>query len=79
MKKMNPAKVRIVVWCLFAIAVVFCLVGECTEIRVLTVVGVIVLIGGLVSHLIFYKCPHCGIFLGRSGGDYCPYCGKRYH
>ena len=25
---------------------------------------------------IFHRCPHCGRFLGRSGGPCCRYCGK---
>lgn len=37
----------------------------------------IIFMVALGIHLIFYRCPHCGKFLDRSTGDYCPYCGQQ--
>ena len=31
----------------------------------------------LIPHFLFYKCPHCGRFLGRNEGEFCQHCGKR--
>ena len=31
----------------------------------------------LVLTALFWKCPHCGKFLGRSRGVYCHHCGKK--
>ena len=27
--------------------------------------------------ILFWKCPHCGKYLGRSIGEYCPHCGEK--
>ena len=32
----------------------------------------------LVFHFLFYRCPHCGAYLGRNLPDgFCPRCGKK--
>ncbi|MBQ3534928.1 MAG: hypothetical protein IJA56_07215 [Clostridia bacterium] len=33
--------------------------------------------GWFVLTALFWRCPHCGTFLGRSTGEYCPHCGKK--
>ena len=30
----------------------------------------------LIPHFLFNKCPRCGKQLGRSGGAFCPFCGR---
>ena len=47
------------------------------EVTALTVIGVLLVIAGLIIHFAYYRCPHCGRFLDRSTGAYCPYCGKK--
>ena len=32
---------------------------------------------GLLFSLLLGRCPHCGKYLDRSSGDFCPYCGKK--
>lgn len=51
-----------------------------TSTPVFFVIGLLLLIGGVVVRLVFYRCPHCHRLLpGRAplDMDYCPYCGKR--
>ena len=56
---------------------VLALVGALMEVTALTVIGVLLVIVAVVIHFMFYRCPHCGEFLDRSTGAYCPYCGKK--
>lgn len=75
MKKLTPQKVRFwMVTAGLAGAVVYA-AGIAMEIKLISGAGVVMIAGALIFHLIFYRCPHCGKYLDRSGGDYCPYCG----
>lgn len=76
MTKLRPFQIRIIVWILFAIGAMVGIFGALAEITPLSVLGIVVLIFGVGCHLLFYRCPHCGKFLDRSTGDFCPYCGK---
>ena len=42
----------------------------------LTFLGLALLCGGLVTKARFFRCPHCGQYLGRSNGKFCQWCGK---
>ena len=42
----------------------------------LTFLGLALMCGGLIIKVRFFRCPHCGQFLGRSSGKYCQWCGK---
>ena len=42
----------------------------------LTILGILMLIGNMMFRLICFRCPHCGRYLDRSSGEFCPYCGK---
>ncbi|MBT9683935.1 hypothetical protein [Pseudoflavonifractor sp. MCC625] len=77
MKKLLPPQVRTVVWILFAVGGIVGMIGALAEITLLWVLGVVVLICGTGYHFLFYRCPHCGKFLDRSTGAFCPYCGKK--
>ena len=39
-------------------------------------IGAVITVSCLIPDFLFNKCPHCGKHLGRSEGDYCPFCGK---
>ena len=41
--------------------------------------GLILLIGGIIWHILFMKCPHCGHHLNPRMGipNFCPECGKK--
>ena len=43
------------------------------------VVGLILMLGGIVWHVVFLRCPHCGhLFHFRQAIPiYCPNCGKK--
>lgn len=50
-----------------------------TEIPVLSVIGLLILIGGGVVFLVFYRCPHCHRLLPWRAPldmEYCPFCGE---
>lgn len=32
----------------------------------------------VIFQIIFYRCPHCGKYLGRTTGRHCPYCGEKF-
>ena len=42
--------------------------------KYLVIGGIIV---GLTLNLCWWRCPACRRFMGRDGGEYCPYCGKK--
>ena len=42
----------------------------------LTFLGVAMMCGGLIIKARFFRCPHCGQYLGRSNGQFCQWCGK---
>lgn len=77
MWKDSPRTVRKIVFGTFAVGAVLALVGAMVEVTALTVIGVLLVIAGLIIHFTYYRCPHCGRFLDRSTGAYCPYCGKK--
>ena len=51
--------------------------GALVQSALLIVAGLLLLIVALVLHFTYNRCPHCGRFLDRSTGAYCPYCGKK--
>lgn len=40
------------------------------------VVGAVMLLAALGLYNIWWRCPHCGKFLGRKHEVHCRYCGK---
>lgn len=77
MKNLVPKKVRAVVFATFAAGILAGGASYCWQSTPLAVLAMIIIMVALGIHLIFYRCPHCGKFLDRSTGDYCPYCGQR--
>ena len=43
----------------------------------LLLVGFLAMLGAVVLHMCWWRCPHCGQFLGRDKGEYCQHCGKK--
>lgn len=70
---MKPKKARKLIVCLWMIGMIIMMFAYIHIIFVL--IGLITASSGVVVSILFYKCPHCGKHLGRSGGDFCPYCG----
>lgn len=50
----------------------------CSEPKLLYgIIGFVLLVVGVVILFKYYRCPHCGEFLGRDEmGKCCPHCGK---
>ena len=71
---MDYRNARTVMFALFALGFLVGVVGQNEQ---CIVIGTLIIFSGLAVLLIYYRCPHCGRYLGREGGlTYCPYCGK---
>ena len=73
---MSVRKSRIVRDVLFVIGFIIMMLGEpfgwgCF------IVGAIVFFSGLIPHVLYNRCPHCGKSCGHSSGNYCQFCGKK--
>lgn len=71
---MGYRNARTVMFALFALGFLVGVVGQNEQ---CIAIGTLIISSGLAVLLIYYRCPHCGRYLGREGGlTYCPYCGK---
>ena len=71
---MDYRNARTVMFALFAFGFLVGVVGQNEQ---CIAIGTLIIFSGLAVLLIYYRCPHCGRYLGREGGlTYCPYCGK---
>ncbi len=50
--------------------------GILRELEALTAIAVALLTAGLALNFLWWRCPHCGVTLGRNYGRYCQYCGE---
>ena len=48
-------------------------------IGILMILSFVAIIGGIVWHIVFVRCPHCGHHFNprASISNYCPECGKK--
>lgn len=77
MKNLIPRKVAKIRTILLICGAIVAFLGVArNENLVLIFGGMAVMIASSIFHIIFYRCPHCGKFLDRSAGEYCPYCSK---
>jgi Uncharacterized Zn-finger containing protein len=77
MNSLGPKKVNVIFWITLLIGFIISFGGILSNIKTLMVIGFIVIITGVIFRFIFYRCPHCGKYLDRSTGEYCPYCGEK--
>ena len=77
MRRMTPQKTNVLFSVLLVIGAAIAFWGVFCNIVAAEIVGILVMFGAVVFRFIFYKCPHCGKYLDRSAGDFCPYCGQR--
>ncbi|MDO5401179.1 MAG: hypothetical protein Q4F17_09410 [Eubacteriales bacterium] len=77
MKKMPLNQVKWVRAILFAVGLLMLCLGVHLRLLPLTLLGLVPLLGGVLFGFLFYRCPHCGKFLGRADGGYCPFCGEK--
>jgi hypothetical protein len=52
-------------------------VGLFADSTIISVIGVAVIISAVIFHVIFYRCPCCGRYLGKNIGGFCQYCGEK--
>ena len=76
MNKLSPKKVNELYIIILLAGAVITMIGAFTEKTVPSVIGIVVIFANIAFRLICYRCPHCGKYLDRSSGDFCPYCGK---
>lgn len=77
MKKITPKQVRARTFIILGIGLLIALCGVALEISALSMVGLLIMFSSIIHHVIFYRCPHCGKFLDRNTGEFCPGCGKK--
>lgn len=77
MKRLTPTKVRMIFGCLLVVGAIIGFIGAFAEIKVLTVSGVLVMIGDCIFYFLCYRCPYCREYLDRNTGNFCPHCGKQ--
>lgn len=73
----SPRTVRKVIAGIAVTGCMILLLGMWLNRAPLIVLGFVVLCGGSIFNLLFYRCPYCEKHLGRSNGEYCPYCGSK--
>ena len=76
MKDLTPKKVNAIFILAILIGALIGFLGAYLEYTVLVFVGMAIMCMAVVLRVIFYRCPHCGKYLDRSTGQYCPYCGR---
>ena len=75
---MEPGRAKFVSNVLFGAGILVMLLGRGFENILTAVLGLLIIVAGAAVQLIFWRCPSCGRYLGRSTfGDieYCPHCG----
>lgn len=72
---MKVKKARELTALLLCAGALIMLLGSMSE--ALFIVGVIVTFSRLILHFLNNKCPHYGKQLGKSGGNYCQFCGEQ--
>lgn len=74
--KRTPKTYNAVFLAILAVGLVLLLLGAAGENLLLLGLGLLVAFGAFVFRVIFYRCPHCGYYLGRGDGVTCPRCKK---
>lgn len=78
MKNTQPKQIRKRTFIILGIGLLIALCGIAKNEQVtLILLGLLTMFASILHHVIFYRCPHCGKFLDRNTGDYCPGCGKK--
>lgn len=76
MKKIPLKYVCIISWISWALGIILILLGCWLKLLWLVIAAIFELLAAIVFIAVFNRCPHCGCFLGHSGGcSFCPHCG----
>ena len=76
MKKLPPKKANRIAIALLGIGALIGAAGALSEITGLVMLGMFIMITSFAFRLLTYRCPHCGAYLDRSTGDFCPFCRR---
>ena len=76
MNRLSPKKVNTLYIIILMASALIAFIGAFFEKTALCVIGVLAIFADIAFRLVSYRCPHCGKYLDRSSGDFCPYCGK---
>ena len=81
MKKLKPKTVNTWNWILWAVGALVALLGTVgdPDSPALCVTGILLMLGGCVFRIVFFRCPHCGAYLDRGLPNFCPRCGENIH
>ena len=62
-----------------AVGIVLAIWGRVADRGLVTGLGIVLIVCGLVGEVTVKRCPFCGAYLGRyySPGNHCPECGKK--
>ena len=74
---MNPKKANIIFWIMLVAGALISGIGSTEGMQWMATLGIVVMVGGLMVKMFLCRCPHCGMYLDRSAGEFCPYCGKK--
>lgn len=85
MKKLSLAKILALIWILRIIGFAVLLCGfqfldynRTVVFFILVGVGIVILFASVYIEGVYYRCPHCGMWIGMSNlpYGYCRHCGK---
>ena len=74
--KMTPKRSNRVFLCILSLAILLLVLGLVVRNLPLLGAGFVLAFGAFVFRTAAYRCPHCGYYLGRRDGTYCPKCRK---
>ena len=79
MKKLTPKMVNRICWILWAVGALVAFLGTVGEpdSTALCVIGILLMLGGCVFRVVFFRCPSCGACLDRGMPEYCHHCGAK--
>ncbi len=77
MKNLKPKTVQTYCWIIFGLGAFIGFMGAAAGSTVVPVIGIVILLSGIAFRFTFYRCPHCGKYLDRSTGEFCPKCGEK--
>ena len=84
MKNENPEKHLIISWSILGIGALLAIIGAMTtqeyKINLCLMIGILVIVGGIIYHLVMVRCPYCGHSLAgyRPLPKECPKCHKSF-
>lgn len=76
MKNLSLKKINIIFCIALFVSTVIVLCGSAFENSIISFIGFSGLVGAVIFRVLFYRCPHCGKFLGRDTYRHCPHCGE---